>query len=107
MKYNKKSTRVKKSKNSKKRSIKRRSYYKKQKGGEQSLIEILKKYEGPSLSTTGTDKGTEHSYDTVYEKIFAPYRNKGINLLEIGLYSGADLLAFNEYFTDATFYVLI
>ena len=84
--------------------MKRKRNYKKQKGGQQSLVEILKKYETHNDLAHGTDKGTTHAYDTVYEKIFEPYRNKNINLLEIGLYSGADLLAFNEYFTNATFY---
>jgi FkbM family methyltransferase len=40
MKYNKKSMRVKKNKNSKKRSIKRKSYYKKQKGGQISKAQL-------------------------------------------------------------------
>lgn len=105
MKHNKKRSLKDKSTRRKKgikRSIKKKQNYKKQKGGQQSLVEILKKYEGPSLSKHGTDKGTDHSYDTVYEKLFEPYRDKGISLLEIGLYSGADLLAFNEYFKNAT-----
>jgi dihydroneopterin aldolase len=84
--------------------MKRKRNYKKQKGGQQSLVEILKKYETHNDLAHGTDKGTTHAYDTVYEKIFEPYRNNNIKLLEIGLYGGADLLAFNEYFSNSTIY---
>ena len=44
MKHNKSTQRKKKLK----KSIKRKRNYKKQKGGQQSLVEILKKYEGPT-----------------------------------------------------------
>ena len=107
MKHNKKRSLKAKStrrKKSIKRSIKKKQNYKKQKGGQQSLVEILKKYETHHDLAHGTDKGTTHAYDTVYEKIFEPYRNNNIKLLEIGLYGGADLLAFNEYFSNATIY---
>lgn len=37
------------------------------------------------------DKGTAHSYLEVYEKILENYRNKSVNLLEIGLAYGESL----------------
>ena len=70
---------------------------------QQSFTEIIKKYESDNL-VNGTDKSTDHTYNLVYEQIFLPYRNKEINILEIGLYSGADLLAFDDYFDNANIY---
>jgi hypothetical protein len=92
-------------KNTKKKIYKNNKKNKKttksKKGGDnskKSFSEIIKKYE----SGGGTNKGTVHSYTEEYDKIFTPYRDKNINLLEIGLYGGSELLAFNEYFKNAT-----
>ena len=70
---------------------------------QKSFSEIIKKYESVN-SQFGTDKSATHSYDTIYEKLFLPFRNKKITMLEIGLFSGADLLAFDEYFKDVELY---
>jgi hypothetical protein len=45
------------------------------------------------------DKGTVHSYITFYEKILQPYRNTALNILEIGILSGASLRMWEKYFT--------
>jgi cephalosporin hydroxylase len=47
----------------------------------------------------GTDKNTTHSYLGAYEKLFSPRREDIIRILEIGIYSGASLLAWADYFT--------
>jgi predicted O-methyltransferase YrrM len=50
----------------------------------------------------GTDKDTMHSYGPLYERLLAPYRETATRVLEIGLYSGASLVVWAEYFKKAT-----
>ena len=50
-----------------------------------------------------SDKGNVHSYLPVYEEILAPYRNKAKNILEIGLFNGASLLMWEQYFSGKVF----
>ena len=45
-----------------------------------------------------SDKGNVHSYLPVYEEILAPYRETAKNILEIGLFNGASLLMWEQYF---------
>jgi hypothetical protein len=55
-----------------------------------------------SYETGGTDKNTCHSYiEHVYEKEFDPYREKEIELLEIGIETGGSLKLWKEYFLNA------
>jgi hypothetical protein len=57
----------------------------------------------------GTDKGNTirecHGYSFTYEKLFEPYRDKQLNILEIGiadpLFPGASLKVLSEYFPKA------
>lgn len=44
------------------------------------------------------DKDDVHSYLEVYERLFAPFRRPGVALLEIGLFHGASMRMFEEYF---------
>lgn len=46
-----------------------------------------------------SDKGNIHSYLPVYEEILAPYRTKAKNILEIGLFNGASLLMWEQYYS--------
>lgn len=62
-----------------------------------TLTEILKRY-------PGTDKGTLHSYDEVYEKLFAPLRLRATAILEIGCRDGSSLKAWKDYFPNAVIY---
>ncbi len=48
-----------------------------------------------------TDKGTDHSYAAVYDRLLAPYRGRELTLLEIGVYRGGSLLLWAEYFDSA------
>lgn len=52
-------------------------------------------------NATGTDKTTSHSYGELYTVLFAPLRERARNILEIGVYSGASVLAMADYFTRA------
>lgn len=51
-----------------------------------------------------SDKDTNHTYIDIYEKIFAPFRDKTITLVEIGVNYGYSMLAWQRYFTDGIFY---
>jgi hypothetical protein len=46
-----------------------------------------------------TDKSSlEHDYLTKYERLFAPFRDEPITLLEIGVFDGGSLLLWEDYF---------
>jgi hypothetical protein len=51
---------------------------------------------------TGADKGSNyHNYTEVYAKYFAPFKEKQIKFLEIGIYKGASVKLWEEYFKNA------
>jgi cephalosporin hydroxylase len=47
---------------------------------------------------TRCDKNSVHSYIPIYEQLLAPYRDKPVNVLEIGLFWGGSLRMWHEYF---------
>lgn len=51
-----------------------------------------------------TDKSEKHGYHKVYEKYFEKFKDKPINVLEIGVWEGASTLALHEYFDTAQIY---
>tara|TARA_R110000868_G_scaffold2821_1_gene19524 strand:+ start:1125 stop:1724 length:600 start_codon:yes stop_codon:yes gene_type:complete len=72
------------------------------------LIDILEKFNLDShffnegYDKGGTDKNTCHSYiENVYEKEFEIYREKKIDLLEIGIETGGSLKLWKEYFLNS------
>lgn len=66
------------------------------KGGDCMLAKIYEKYK------SGCDKGTVHSYIEYYEELFRPLQNEPITLLEIGVYKGASLRMWADYFTKGS-----
>lgn len=60
---------------------------------EQTLIKLQEKY------NFSTDKGSIHSYLNYYDSIFSQFKNKDINLLEVGVQTGGSLLLWNKYFS--------
>ena len=52
------------------------------------------------MVTTFTDKGREHSYIEYYEQWFEPRRHTPVQLLEIGVMTGASMLLWQQYFDD-------
>jgi 8-demethyl-8-(2-methoxy-alpha-L-rhamnosyl)tetracenomycin-C 3'-O-methyltransferase len=49
----------------------------------------------------GTDKSTlDHGYTLFYDKLFGPLRHEPVQLLELGVYAGASLGMWNDYFTN-------
>ncbi len=67
-----------------------------------SLNEIFQKYSAINTHY-GTDKITSHSYGGVYETLFDKFR-KTCRILEVGFDGGASLLAYADYFSNATIY---
>ena len=72
------------------------------------LIDILKEFDLDSdflnegYDKGGTDKNTCHSYiENVYEKEFEIYREKEIDLLEIGIETGGSLKLWKKYFLNS------
>lgn len=69
-----------------------------------TLKEILKEYNLniSSNSEYGTDKGEPKSYiDNFYQDKFEPLRDLSINLIEIGVRSGASMKLWKEFFSCA------
>lgn len=53
-------------------------------------------------SSFGGDKGSNgHDYTSIYSLYFAPIREKKLNLLEIGIYKGASVKFWENYFPNA------
>ncbi len=58
-----------------------------------SLNEIGRKYQ--------TDKSTLHRYLDHYESVLAPFRDESFDMLEIGVWQGASIRMWHEYFPAA------
>ena len=71
-----------------------------------TLIEILKNYNLDSSNYAyGTDKNDTHDYiNGFYEAGLLPYKEKALDVLEIGINSGASLKLWREYFINAKIY---
>jgi len=53
----------------------------------------------------GTDKEFHHKYcSNFYDQTFAPYREKNLRLLEIGVHRGGSLAVWHHYFPNAEIY---
>ena len=50
----------------------------------------------------GCDRGDRHGYERVYEPLFAMIRNQPLRILEIGIFKGAGIWAWLDYFPKAT-----
>ena len=49
----------------------------------------------------GSDKGERHAYERVYEPAFEPVRHEPLRILEVGVFAGNSLRAWEEYFPSA------
>ena len=52
-------------------------------------------------SVHGTDKTTTHAYGDLYDTMFEPYRDTAKRVLEIGIWGGASIFAFAQFFEGA------
>lgn len=48
----------------------------------------------------GTDKAIPHNYLTIYEKYLNHFKEKNVNVLEIGIANGSSILMWHEYFEN-------
>ena len=51
-----------------------------------------------------TDKATSHSFTKIYEEYYGPLRDKKVRLLEIGVFKGASLRMWHDYFHKGLIY---
>lgn len=47
-----------------------------------------------------TDKATKHKFTQIYEEYYRPFRNEKVRLLEIGIFQGASLRMWHDYFSQ-------
>ena len=50
---------------------------------------------------SGTDKTTSHAYGELYDTLFAPLKDRARRVLEVGVYSGASVVAMADFFLNA------
>ena len=65
-----------------------------------SFETVLNKY-AAAHNENGTDKTTSHAYGPLYSRLFEPYRDAARAVMEIGVYSGASVLAMADFFEGA------
>lgn len=58
------------------------------------------------LTECGSAKALKHHYYNVYEPIFENYRDKEFNLLQFGVYKGADIEAWTRFFPKAKIFCM-
>ena len=69
-----------------------------------TLREIIAKYDiNGHEKDGGTDKDTYHSYIELYEQLLAPFVDKAITLVEIGIQYGGSMLLWQDYLPKAQF----
>ena len=70
------------------------------------LDELFSFYKTDKANYINSEKNHGHGYAEFYEKHFSNLRDKKLNILEIGSYSGASAAAFVKYFKDINIYCL-
>jgi hypothetical protein len=60
-----------------------------------TLVELFK------TGLYDTDKGSDHNYLRDYDKLFYPYRDRKINIFEVGYYRGGSCKLWEDYFLKA------
>ena len=70
------------------------------------LEHIFSHYCTDKASTYNQNRKKGHGFTKYYEDHLSKYKNKKINILEIGSYSGASAAAFSKYFPESTIYCL-
>jgi len=71
----------------------------------EDIYTIFEKYSDNYTSNlNGTDKNTTHNYLFFYDHLFKEKRTESLNILEIGVLSGASLVAWSDYFPNSKIY---
>ena len=71
-----------------------------------SIDEIFKYFGTDKATKWKHGKNTGHGYSDYYEKHLKNYKDKKINILEIGSYAGASAASFIKYFPFSNVYCL-
>ena len=69
-----------------------------------SLDELFHHYGSDKANIFQKTKSKGHGYSVFYKKKFSDLKNKKLNILEIGSYSGASAAAFAKFFPEATIF---
>tara|TARA_B100000965_G_C19595472_1_gene759990 strand:- start:2956 stop:3708 length:753 start_codon:yes stop_codon:yes gene_type:complete len=72
----------------------------------QNLEKIFSYYGTDKASTFNDGNNKGHGFTKFYEEHFFKLRNKEINILEVGSYSGASAAAFSKYFPNSKVFCL-
>ena len=70
------------------------------------IDKIFKYFNTDKATTWNGGKDTGHGYSRFYEKYLKIFKNRKINILEIGSFSGASAASFAKYFPLSTIYCL-
>ena len=70
----------------------------------QSLDHLLHEYGSDKANIFKLNKQPGHGYSLYYEKKLEIYKNKNLNILEIGSYAGASAAAFTKYLPKSKVY---
>ncbi len=70
------------------------------------LEKLFSFYETDKANFFGKNKSPGHGFSKFYEKYFSNLKNKKVNILEIGSYSGASAAAFAKYFINSSIFCL-
>ena len=70
----------------------------------ESLDYLFHKYGSDKANVFKLNQQTGHGYSIYYEKKLEPYKNKNLNILEIGSYAGASAAAFTKYLPKSKVY---
>ena len=52
-------------------------------------------------SDKGTTADSKHGFTEIYDQFFSNFRNEKVNILEVGIYNGASLRMYYDYFPNA------
>ena len=70
----------------------------------ESLDYLFHQYGSDKANVFKLNQQTGHGYSIYYEKKLEPYKNKNLNILEIGSYAGASAAAFTKYLPKSKVY---
>tara|TARA_R100000008_G_scaffold79371_1_gene61001 strand:+ start:266 stop:1093 length:828 start_codon:yes stop_codon:yes gene_type:complete len=80
-------------------------FYKDDKTGGLLLREPEKRF-ATHCNDCGTDKASKHSYEYIYGNLFESIRLKNMNILEVGIESGASARMWKNYFSNSEIYAI-
>ena len=70
----------------------------------ESLDYLFHEYGSDKANVFKLNQQPGHGYSSYYEKKLEPYKNKNLNILEIGSYAGASAAAFTKYLPKSKVY---